>query len=282
MGKDAKVCSAIVTYNPDSELFGRVLDALTSQVERIYIYDNASKNIAELKELIAFNDKVELIESAGNDGISKALNTACRAAAESGYEWILTLDHDTVICDGFIDGCLELTEEERVAVICPRVRYHNLDVKEKGDVEDRYTEVPACMTSGSFMSLSAWADVGGFDEKMVIDWVDNDICTNFRIHGYRILRNNGIFMEHKLGDVKKRRFLFWKLNDFQYSAFRIYHIVRNGIYYVRKYGKKINRFKTKLINLWNICKFFILYFNDKEKRKSIKRGIKDGYKMEVT
>ena len=157
----------------------------------------------------------------------------------------------------------------------------NLDVKEKGDVDSKVSQVSACMTSGSFMSLEAWNNVGGFDESMVIDWVDNDICTNFGIHGYTILRNNQISMVHRLGDVKKRKFWFGTLNDFQYSAFRIYHIVRNGIYFKRKYRHKINWLKTSVINLITRIKFWILYRKDKEKCKAIKRGKKDGKKMPI-
>ncbi len=274
------ICAGIVTYNPDLPLFERVIAALAPQVDRIYIYDNASENIAGLRQIIS-EYRVELTESEQNDGIAKALNELCKKAAKAGYSHILTLDHDTVICDGFVKSCSELTSEERVAIVCPRVHYLNMEVKEKGDVSDRYTEVEACMTSGSLMSIDAWQKVGGFDEKMFIDWVDNDICTNFRLNGFRVIRDNQVFMDHRLGNVRMKRFLFWKLKDFQYSKDRIYYIVRNGIYYVRKYGKHINLKKFKLINLYNRFVFFVLNFKDKEKRKSIRRGVKDGKKMLV-
>lgn len=277
---DLRVCAGIVTYNSDIDILKKNISAVSKQVERIYIFDNASTNIDEIAS-VASSDKIMLVKSETNYGIAKALNELCKIAILSGFEWMLTLDHDTVICDGFIESCANLLSicELNAAIVCPRVIYVGINEKEKGDVDTPYTAVPACMTSGSFMSLKAWETVGGFDEYMVIDWVDNDICTNFIIHGYSIIRNNSIFMEHRLGNPIKRKFLFFTITDYQYSAFRIYYIVRNGIYYRKKYGKHINQCKIALINIMTRMKFRILYRKDKEKIDSITRAVKDSRKI---
>lgn len=276
-----RVCAAIVTYNPDIDLFAKVIEAVACQVERVYIYDNASKNIGDVNLLLKKYDNIKTVMALNNDGIAKALNTLCRMALDDNFEFILTLDHDTVICDDFVSECMQIIGEKNVAIVCPRVHYVGFTVKEEGNINDIFTEVEACMTSGSLMSLLAWEKVGGFDEAMFIDWVDNDICTNLRINNYRILRKNDVFMEHKLGNVKVRRFLFWKINDFRYSGMRIYYIVRNGIYFRRKYRKAVNGFKLFLINTYNVLKFLYLNLHNKANRKCVWKGIKDGRKLSL-
>ncbi len=277
---DFHICAAIVTYNPDIGLLEKNISAVIDQVEHLYIYDNASTNLAEIEKLTD-DERITIVKSDSNYGISKALNELCSMALECGYNWVLTLDHDTIICNNFIDNCRSLIRDcdLKIAIVCPRVKYVGLEIKEKGDVSCRFSRVSACMTSGSFMSLIAWNEVGGFDEYMVIDWVDNDICTNFVLHGYVIVRNNQIFMEHKLGSAVKRKFGLVTLIDYQYSAFRVYHIVRNGIYYRKKYRKNINQLKMAVINLLTRIKFRILYRKDKERFYAIKRGVKDGRNM---
>lgn len=60
-----------------------------------------------------------------NPGLSPAYNQALTIARDEGFDWLLTLDQDTVLPDNFLDEIARiaerLTDDIRVAAILPRV-----------------------------------------------------------------------------------------------------------------------------------------------------------------
>lgn len=275
------ICAGIVTYNPDIERFKKVLCAISPQVEKIYIFDNGSKNLSEIIDCKRIACNIMVYSAKNNMGIAYALNSLCKTAIKNEYDWILTLDHDTICSENMIKSFMELTKISNAGIICPRVHYVNYLRKEKGNVMERYSEVTACMTSGSFMRLSAFKKTSGFDNWMFIDYVDNDICMKLKLAGYRILRDNHVFMDHQLGHNSKRKWLGITINDFNYSSLRIYHIIRNEIYFLKKYRKHTDVIKQILIIIQQCLCYCILYHSDEEKMKALKSGIVDGLKIKM-
>ena len=275
------VCAGIVTYNPEPIRFKAVVSAIVSQVKEVFIEDNGSENIDGIISIAGTYPNVQVHTLEENKGIAYALNRLCDSAISGGYEWILTLDHDTICSEGMIDSFSDLASVQEAGIICPRIHYVGIEVPEHGNTNDRYSEVTACMTSGSLMRIEAFKKTPGFDDWMFIDYVDNDICMKLNLAGYKIIRDNKVFMDHQLGHVVKRRVFGIMRNDFQYSPVRIYYIMRNTIYFKRKYRKHISRIKYELIVLLNIHDFWILYMHDKDRMDAMKRGIKDGKKAEA-
>lgn len=277
-----KICAGIVTYNSDESLLQDVLDAVKEQIDTVFIYDNNSKNFEKIEKISKNYKNVFVIHAKSNYGIAAALNALCEQAFIKEYKWILTLDHDTVIQKGMIKSFKEIvSRQDKIGIVCPRVQYINYSVKEKGNVNDRYTEVQACMTSGSLMLLEAWEKTGGFNEWMFIDMVDNDICMKLKLAGYRIIRDNKTFMKHNLGAPIKKKFFGISITDFQYSNLRIYYIVRNNIYFYKKYKKYMNRIKQFLIVIYQIIKLYIINIDNQDNRKTIVKAIKDGIKSDI-
>ena len=77
-----KICAGIVTFNPDPVLFQKCFDAISSQVERVYIFDNGSRNADFLHEKFQSNASTVISFSPMNVGIAKALNELCKMAEE--------------------------------------------------------------------------------------------------------------------------------------------------------------------------------------------------------
>ena len=76
---------------------------------------------------------------------------------------------------------------------------------------------------------------------MFIDHVDNDFCTNLVLHGYKICRVGAAVLYQRAGEMKHISLPSGKkLMLPYYSEFRNYYICRNTVYYLRKYGHKIN------------------------------------------
>lgn len=269
-----KICAGIVTYNPDISLLEKVVYAAASQVDKVFVFDNNSANINAL-ENSSFANLINIIAADENKGIAYALNRLCEIAVNNRYSWMLTLDHDTIISDGLINSFKTFVGDNTIGIICPRVNYVGVSIPDRFDSSKRCVEVPACMTSGSLMSLNAWGKTEKFNEWLFIDSVDNDICYQLRSKGFKIIRDNNVFMEHNLGYPKERRVFFVKFTDFCYSPIRLYYINRNRIYLTKKYWRSegirfvLASYKIILSNLF-------LYMFDKDRRKMICKGIRDG------
>ena len=91
-----KVVAGIVTFNPEINCLDNNISSIYNQVDEIYIVDNGSDNWEEIKKLINNYKKIMIKRLYINQGIAKALNELCSMAIVNGYDWILTLDQDTI------------------------------------------------------------------------------------------------------------------------------------------------------------------------------------------
>ena len=236
-----KICAGIVTYNPDIVLFSQCLEAIKKQVARTYVFDNGSKNIDELKILLP--DDACIIASEMNRGISKALNELCLLADKEGYDWILTMDQDSICAENMVDILSRHIVEDSIGILAPRVEFRSdgMLIHETKNKKSEVEEIRACITSGSLTRLEAWKKIGGFDEWMFIDHVDNEFCTHLRVDGYTIIRDNKALLYQRAGEMKYLSLPGGKKVLLpHYSERRNYFICRNTVYYILKYRNYIN------------------------------------------
>ena len=243
----------MVLFNPDNveRLYSAINSAL-NQVEKIYIFDNST----EIKKY-KFSDSVIYISEHKNKGIAYAINQIMKKAQLDGYEWVVTMDQDSVLPDNIINAYSKhLNEVPNLAIICPQViDYRRSYMKIKEEAAAEYVDF--CITSASCTRISAWERIGGYDDWLFIDLVDNDFCKRITASGYRILRLNDFVLDQEFGKIvpkSERVQKFWNAvaevlhNDnwgkFGYSKFvnptRVYYTCRNVIYVNRKlknYGK---------------------------------------------
>lgn len=62
--------------------------------------------------------------------------------------------------------------------------------------KDKVSYVDFCITSGSFVNLSVWKQIGKYDEFLFVGLVDNEYCKRVILNGYKILRLNEMLMDH--------------------------------------------------------------------------------------
>ena len=265
----------IVSYNPSIESFKNNLKRI--KYSDILIVDNGSKNKVEIESVCKRNN-VKLIKNSRNLGIASALNQIFSYAKKKRYTWVLTLDQDSQIDETVLKHMKKCKNNQAVGIYCPQIYDYIANVVwPQTHLENSYTEITRCITSGSLTSVSAWDSIGGFDEYLFIDEVDNDFCYRLRKQGYKILLIPHTRMKHKVGKTKVRNFLGIKLFIRNHSAMRKYYITRNRLYLDKKYYKKI-RIKTIAKSLLFILKTFA-FENDKlEKLKACGRGFRDAVK----
>ena len=268
--------AGIVLYNPDIKRLEENISAIAPQVGDLILIDNGSDDLDDVKKLIPRFDNITLIENGANLGIAKALNQIIDKAEGLGYEWVLTLDQDTVCKPDLIskyDGLIKRAKDH-VAVITSNFEDRNVTVESA--VEKEYEKVSLCITSGSLNRISCIKAVGGFDEKLFIDMVDYDICYALTRNGYKIIRMNYTGFLHEVGKSTEKRFLGRKMIIYNHSPLRKYYWVRNSIYLKRKYKLGLKADK-RVIN-----RFFQTLFFEKDrlpKLKSMLKGAVDGYKL---
>ena len=98
MDKDIidKVGAGIVLYNPEISLLKKDIQAIINQVDKICLFDNKSENIEEIEKNFKPYKKITIIRSSKNLGIAFGLNKLLNWANENKYEWLLTMDQDSI------------------------------------------------------------------------------------------------------------------------------------------------------------------------------------------
>lgn len=268
------ICAGIVLYNPDVNRLQENIEAIVNQVQIVYLQDNGSSNILEVEELLKKWDNVILLINPKNKGIAWALNRLCEKAAFDGFQWILTLDQDSVCPTKMISKYTKYLD--KVDMLCPKIVDRNCGLLEGKSVN--VENVKECITSGCLLKIESWIQINGFDEKMFIDGVDFEFCHRMTQNQMKILRINEVILNHELGNITIRHFLWFKVVVKNHSAFRKYYIARNIIYMARKRKSLFWIIKGMLQEIKLMVIILLYEENKEEKIKRIVKGITDGFK----
>lgn len=272
----SEICAGIVTYHPDILRLEDNLRSVTEQVYKVYVVDNHSSNIDEIRKLVSSVANAELLENGHNNGIAAALNQLCGRAEEDGCSWILTLDQDTVIPVDMIETFKPYTIVPEIGIICPEVYYEGCGYQLAN--REGTQNVYACMTSAALTRIEAWYKVGGFREDYFIDFVDNEFCMKLTLNQYRILRVNACQISHQLGESGIKKILGLKVRYSKHSPLRIYYMARNNYEFIKEYSMHLSVFKEKVKMGYVLMQGILFSDNKKEAIKYARRGIRDAKK----
>ena len=237
-----ELVACIITFNPDLEGLWYNICRIRHQVCQLIVVDNGSDCIDSVRS-ICMDENFILVENSENKGIAKALNQGFMEAEKLGYSWVLTLDQDSICEQNMVERLCSFIESSGIGIVCPQVIFQVKDVvvHKTNTLSPVGDTLEACITSGSLTKLSAWKKVNGFDEWMFIDHVDNDFCMRLRLNGFRIVRNNEAVLYQRAGEmaVKKRK-TGKEIMITNYSPLRNYYMVRNHVYYIKKYRGSVS------------------------------------------
>jgi rhamnosyltransferase len=241
------IAAGIVLYNPDNiQRFHDSLKSVLCQFSKVYLFDNSTEKI----EYLPFEDNVVYLTKHKNLGIAYALNRMMEQAERDGFQWLVTMDQDSILPDKMVEAYRTHIYDPDVAIICPQVidkRRAYMTVKTE-PVEEFVEE---CITSGSCTSIETWKKLGKFDEWLFVDLVDNEFCKRVIVSGYKILQLNSLVMNQEFGKIipkPEKTQQFWlkvakllhneNFAKFSYKKFvspaRVYYTNRNIIYVNKK------------------------------------------------
>ncbi|MBR1432844.1 glycosyltransferase family 2 protein [Ruminococcus sp.] len=266
------IAAGIVTYNPDLKRLKENIGSIKPQVKQLLIVDNGSTNIEEIEALCKEN-KCELINFNENKGIAYALNKICEFFS-SNYEWVLTLDQDSISPKNLIQKLCTYTTS-KIGAIGPKIVYRGNEKFTQNSNKTLVSKVDWLITSATLTNINAWKSIGGFDNKLFIDGVDKDFCFRLNKKGYDVLQCNEVELYHELGNLKCRRVFGKTIYVTNHSPKRKYYMARNAIYLDKKNGTHLS--VTYIIKLF--IKTLLFENGKKERLHAIAKGVRDAKKL---
>jgi rhamnosyltransferase len=298
MYPDHRIIAVVVTYEPEPDVLGALLQSIALQVEAVVIVDNGSQRDLTFIDRSCGNDRrVTIIRLNENQGIAAAQNIGIAEAIERGADYILLLDHDSIPMPDMVEKlyltCRALLQDgKKVAAVGPSYRVPHANdssyfvqfgmvkfkkIERQQWAGKAYVLADFLISSGCLIPTAALEDIGPMDETLFIDHVDTDWFLRARAKNYLIYGVPDALMEHFLGDSQ---FMF-RLGKPRmlpvHKPIRFYYIFRNSILlYRRTYAAK----KWILNDLVRLGLMFIVFTTCIHPRgqylKMIGRGIADG------
>ena len=245
----------IINYNSTDSLIS-CLDSIRANAPasatKLWVWDNNSKdNPGQIRH---FYPEVDLIENDGNIGFGAAIN---KGLAQSNTAYVMLLNPDTVLCEGFIDKALEyLSSHPDIGILGPKIT--NSD----GSLQDSARAFPNVLTglfgrtsflsrifpynrfskinlitrqysaktvlepdwvSGACMVVrrEAILQTGLMDQRFFMYWEDADWCRRMKKNGWRVVYYPEITVIHSAGHSSDSRPIHSSL-EFHKSAYRLF------------------------------------------------------------
>lgn len=224
------------TFGPDAEVVQRAKRHIL-QLDRLIIVDDGSTDSQALDELSGSG--FVIIKLATNSGIAFALNTGMKIALKDGADYILNIDQDSILDEGYISKVLKTFDEAahatRLGIVVTDAVNHVPSIPPKYSPEG-FGLVEEAIQSGLVVSAGCLKSIGFLDEKLFIDCVDIEFCLRARDSGWNIAVGPGTNITHSLGRQEpyrpfgRQRVHNGQTVTYQYHPpFRRYYIMRNNI-----------------------------------------------------
>lgn len=270
----------VVLYNPEQDIKEQ-LKVYTENFDKLYIFDNSPKKQDWLEEITNINN-VTYIGDGTNKGLSGAFNITFERAKEEGFEFLVTMDQDTIFESAEIQKMKKHIEEctdENVAIFGTnfKKRYQGKEGIEYSDPiypVDTNSDGLHHLQSGSFLKTSLMQNVFPLDDWFIA-FVDFDMNYSAVSKGYKILVYGDCMITQQIGNSIKASKLA-KKGLTNMSVNRFYYLMRNNLYFAKKYNdnKEAKKFARKRRIIY-ILKIILSEKNKILKIKMMKKGYKD-------
>jgi rhamnosyltransferase len=288
------LCAVVVTFHPPEEVFGN-LRAIAAECGRVLVVDNGSA--PEVCARLAAVPGVVLLALGENLGVATALNRGALWARGHGCGWMITFDQDSAPAPGLAAGLWAAHERHpQAAVIGPRIAEEGMKdstyrwVRRHPRVPGFFqrvacgdTDLPAVtllVSSGSLIDLGVWAELGGFDEALFIDYVDSDFCLRALRSGRSLAVAAAARLRHRLGARQTGRLLGRDLRPMHHEALRHYYLARNRVRVWRRHALAVPHWALFDLAFAGLNGFRVVVFEEAKwaKLKATLLGTLDGLK----
>lgn len=245
----------------------------------LVIYDN-SESEQLLKTQLPF--PYIIVHDQSNPGLAKAYNFALDAARVKSIEWILLLDQDTNLPQGYmglVNEDLSVTNySEKIKAIVPRVEGERRSISPARDMiggilrpikkmqPGPCSKKIHCIGSGSIIKVNIFEEIGGFSLEFPLDGLDRWLYHQIFIKGWLIYVTD-IKIEHCLSVFNYDKFVsherYIQILLYEYKFLKLYRCdIDLWIYQIRlflRFVKYYLKFKDKKFAIITMKHFFKKY-----------------------
>jgi GT2 family glycosyltransferase len=160
----------------------------------------------------------QYISDGQNPGLARRYNQALAYARQSGAEWLLLLDQDTVLTPGYVAELIERTAEMQarpeVAIIVPKLemagriisphpqRFLPAANRPGRPMQGLLAEPAMAFNSGAALRVRALEAIGGFPETYWLDYLDHATMHKLRDAGGRMYVMDAV-LQHELSELSQ-------------------------------------------------------------------------------
>ena len=278
----------VVTYNPDLEVLGRLVDKCAPQVDAVVLVDNGDGVRLTDWQAQRADTKVVLLPMGENLGVAAAQKVGIEWARRQRAAYVLLFDHDSIPASDMVEQLLVVMHEreasgEKIGIVGPRfvdsrmpehfhpphfVRLEGCRFRRAVCPPERTAPVPVdCLiASGSLIPLRVFDEVGLMNESFFIDHVDTEFSLRLKKEGYRCYGVPTAVMEHAIGDTSRRAF---GRNVPMHSPLRHYYIVRNATWIICQPWMKAQWRIALGVNTFRRLVFYTLFASPHRKHLSM-------------
>lgn len=238
--KTNDICAVIVTYNPNVDHVGSLINGLEKQSCDSIIVDNSTYS----HEVLIANEGCYYISLGSNKGIAEAQNIGIAECLKRKYKYIIFFDQDSKIEKNFIASLKQPMEDNKYEICAPvfydeqkGFEYAITDIKKNGQRIKHYSHgnnqiftTSTVISSGTIVCSDIFNKVGVMDSALFIDYVDTEWCLRCFALGIKVHVIPQAKMLHSIGD---KSFNFMGFCVPVHSAIRRYYRVRNSIHLIR-------------------------------------------------
>ncbi len=259
----------------------------------VIVVDNGSTDdsVEKLRKLVFREIDFRLVTTSTNLGFAGGNNVGIKYALESGADYMMILNNDTIADKNLITELLKVAKKERVAAVSPKIYFHSgyefhkdrykknelgkviwyaggkidwknvygenrgvdeVDLGQFQNTSNTGFATGACM----FLTAIAVKEVGMFDEKYFLYLEDVDLSVRIKKKGWKVKYAPKAIVWHK---VSQSSGIGSGLND--------YFITRNRLLFGMKYAS----IRTKAALIKESVKFVLTG------RRWQKKGVSDFY-----
>ena len=271
-----KLAGVIVLYNANEDNVIDNINSYINDIDLLIAVDNTDKIIVQDK-LIDFlkHKNILYINNGNNLGIARALNIGTEKAIELGCQWLLTMDQASRATPGMIQiMATVIGKYPNIGIISPV--HTGEEITDKLKLQQDFIEVDSVMTSGNLLNLKAYNEVGPFDEKLFIDYVDHEYCLRLNKNNFKVLLATKAKLTHNLGNISVHKIASTTNHNFV----RRYYMTRNRLLVQKVYKKDFPYFcKQDNAKMWKeLLKICLL---EKDKIKKIRAFILGFYHFNI-
>lgn len=273
-----KITTVIVLYKQTIEqcktvetLTTALLVQQNSGIEiEIILYDNSPKQ-QEFDSVVYPGLAITYVHDQRNLGINTAYNYAFNIAKKNGSDWLLLLDHDTEVTEEYVKQFEQLESfDNSIAAVVPIIHYENTMISpvQSNALRPLLAEKPVAglqstpimaINSGALIRVPFLIEVGGFNERFPLDYLDHWLFHEIYAKGYKVYLLNTV-LEHELSVMDYSRI----------SLQRYQSILESEILFYKEYKKELlPAYRNQLIK--RLMKQILLVKNKKIAAYTLKR-----------